>query len=228
MTHRSSISAYISSIAISILLVMPMNMQAQGKKNVEKADTVALFKGFAVSVDLFGLAQKVMGSYGQYEASLRINLKDKYFPIFELGLGETDHTSDVSQTKYKTAAPYFKIGADFNVMKNKHDSYRIYVGLRYAFTSFKYDVSNPTVTDPVWVEEVSYDYSGIKGSYSWAEIVFGVDAKICGPFHLGWSLRYRNRISHNNGDLGNTWYVPGFGKNGGNNIGGTFNVIFDI
>lgn len=207
---------------------MPMNMHAQGKKSAEKTDTVALFKGFAVSVDLFGLAQKAMGSYGQYEAALRINLKDKYFPIFELGLGETDHTSDVSQTTYKTTAPYFKIGVDFNILKNKHDIYRLYFGLRYAFTSFKYDVSNPTVTDPVWGEDVSYSYSGVKCSYNWAEIVFGVDAKICGPFHLGWSLRYRSRMSHNNGDLGNTWYIPGFGKNGGNNIGGTFNVIFDI
>ncbi len=228
MTHRSSISAYISSIAISILLLMPMNMHAQGKKGTEKTDTVAFFKGLAVSADLFGIAQKMMGSYGQYEAALRINLKDKYFPIFELGLGETDHTSDVSQTSYKTTAPYFKIGVDFNVLKDKHDIYRVYFGLRYAFTSFKYDVSNPTVTDPVWGEDVSYDYSGIKCSYNWAEIVFGVDAKICGPFHLGWSLRYRSRMSHNNGELGNTWYVPGFGKNGGNNIGGTFNVIFDI
>ncbi|MCD8297682.1 MAG: DUF6048 family protein [Prevotella sp.] len=228
MTHRLSISAFISSIAISALLLLPLSVHAQGGKTAEQKDTVAFFRGFAVSVDLIGLAQKITGSYGQYEGALRINLKDKYFPIVELGLGQTNHTSDISQTTYKTSAPYFKIGADFNVIKNKHDDYRIFAGLRYAFTTFKYDVSNPTITDPVWGGEVSYDYQGVKCSYNWIEIVVGVDAKIYGPFHLGWSLRYRSRLSHNNGDLGKTWYVPGFGKNGNNNISGTFNVAFDI
>ena len=30
------------------------------------------------------------------------------------------------------------------------------------------------------------------------------------------------------GDYGNTWYVPGFGKQGGSRFGGTFNVSFEL
>ena len=62
----------------------------------------------------------------------------------------------------------------------------------------------------------------------WAEFVFGVDAKIWGPVRMGWSLRYKRRLFHDDGDYGNTWYVPGFGKQGGSRFGGTFNVSFEL
>ena len=31
-----------------------------------------------------------------------------------------------------------------------------------------------------------------------------------------------------NGDIGNTWYVPGYGKQGSSRIGGSFNIIFEL
>ncbi|MCD8210626.1 MAG: DUF6048 family protein [Prevotella sp.] len=228
MTSRSSISVYILSLVISFsMLLAPLNAQAQ-KKGTEEADSIAFFRGFAVSVDLVGLIQMAASSYGQYEAALRINLKDRYFPIVEVGLGRTNNTSDVTQNTYKTSAPYFKVGIDFNLLKNKHDFYRVFAGLRYAFTSFKYDLNNPEVVDPVWGEDVNYDFTGVKCSYHWAEIVVGVDAKIWGPLHLGWSLRYKNRLFHNDGDLDKAWYVPGYGTSGNSKIGGTFTFTVDI
>ena len=172
--------------------------------------------------------QMVFGDYGQYEAALRINLKDRYFPIVELGIGKADHNDDATDITYKTSAPYAKIGVDFNLLKNKHDIYRLFAGARYAFTSFKYDLSHPGMTDPVWGGMAPYEGYGIKCSYQWLEIVIGVDAKMWGPVHLGWSVRYRSRLSHNDGTMGNTWYVPGFGKAGSSSLGGTFNIAIDI
>lgn len=227
MTHQRNISSYISSIAISIMLLCAMAANAQ-EKNIEKKDSVSFFRGFAVSVDLVGPIQMLTGDYGQYEAALRINLKDKYFPVLELGIGKTDHDNDVTQISYKTTAPYAKIGVDFNLLKNKHDIYRLYAGVRYAFTSFKYDLSHPEITDPVWGGTAQYSAEGVQCNYHWIEALIGVDAKIWGPLHLGWSLRYKSRISYNDGDLGNSWYVPGFGKTGSSTIGGTFNVAIDI
>lgn len=211
-----------------LLAVVPLTGTAQNKNKTVADDDVSLFNGLAVSVDLVGPAQMLFGDYGQYEAALRINLRDKYFPVFELGIGRADHDDDVTQISYKTSAPYAKIGVDFNVLKNKHDIYRLYVGVRYAFTSFKYDLSHPGVTDPVWGGTAEYHADDVKCSYSWAEALIGVDAKIWGPIHLGWSIRYRSRMSYDNGDFGKSWYVPGFGKNGSSTIGGTFNVAIDI
>ncbi|WP_262502568.1 DUF6048 family protein [Hoylesella shahii] len=46
--------------------------------------------------------------------------------------------------------------------------------------------------------------------------------------HLGWSARYRRRLTHNDGDAGNVWYVPGFGKTGTSRLGATFNIIITL
>ena len=209
-------------------MLVPSAACAKDDGNKAANDSVPLFCGFAVSADLVGPVQMLIGDYGQYEAALRINLKDRYFPIVELGIGKADHDDDVTNIKYKTSAPYFKIGADFNLLKNKHDVYRLYAGARYAFTSYKYDLSHTGMKDPVWGNTAPYEAEGVKCSCQWLEAVIGVDAKMFGPVHLGWSLRYRSRLSHDDGALGNSWYVPGFGKSGGSNIGGTFNVIIDI
>lgn len=212
---------------------MVNNIQASAQqKNKQTAeaptDTIPLFRGVAVSADLAGIAQIAFSDYGQYEAALRINLKDKYFPIIELGYGQANSENIISKLSYKTKAPYGRIGMDFNLMKNKHDIYRIYGGFRYAYTSFKFDVEGIGITDPVWGDQVEYSAKGIKASYHWLEAVFGLDAKIWGPIRLGWSFRYKRRLIHNDGSIGSTWYVPGYGKQGGTRLGGTFNVSIEL
>lgn len=229
MTLQRNICSYISGIAISLLLMLAtLTTAAQDKNKPVEDKDVPLLNGFSVSVDLVGPVQMFIGDYGQYEAALHVNLKDKYFPAFELGYGRADHDDDVTQISYKTSAPYFKIGVDFNLLKNKHDIYRLFAGVRYAFTSFKYDISHPGVSDPVWGNIAEYSATDVKSSYQWIEALIGVDAKIWGPIHLGWSVRYHSRLSYKDGDVGESWYVPGYGKSGNSAFGGTFNVTIDI
>ena len=176
---------------------MTNNVWGQEKTNIAIAnteDSIPLFRNISVSFDLVGLAQMAFGDYGQYEGGLRVNLKDKYFPVVEVGLGKANAKDDATRLSYKTQAPYFRVGCDINVMKNKHDINRLYGGLRYG----------------------------------WVEFVFGVDAKIWGPIRLGWTARYKRRLFHNDGDVGNTWYVPGYGKEGNTRLGGTFNVTIEL
>ncbi len=229
MTLRRNICAYISRLAISLaLLSLTPPAAAQNREQPVSDDDVPFLNGFSVSVDLVGPVQMLVSDYGQYEAGLRVNLKDKYFPALEVGIGRADHDDDVTQISYKTSAPYFKIGVDFNILKNKHDIYRLFAGARYAFTSFKYDLSHPGLSDPIWGNTAEYSANDVKGSYHWAEALIGVDVKIWGPVHLGWSLRYRSRLSYSEGEVGKSWYVPGYGKSDSSAFGGTFNVAIDI
>ena len=219
------------AIVLSLLVINNIQISAQqkGKQIAETpSDTIPLFRGVALSADLAGIAQMAFSDYGQYEAALRINLKDKYFPIIELGYGKADAENVISKLSYKTSAPYGRIGIDFNLMKNKHDIYRIYGGFRYAYTSFKFDVEGHDITDPIWGDHVKYSAKDVKVNYHWLEAVFGLDAKIWGPIRLGWSFRYKRRLIHDDGNIGNTWYVPGYGKQGGTRLGGTFNVAFEL
>lgn len=238
MIFRSSISTSIlRNIVFSLLLLtITPDVSAQKPRNntQEKIhansvdDSIPFFRGFQVKADMVGLVQKMVSDYGQYEAGVRVNLRDKYFPVIELGLGKADHTDIITQTSYDASAPYGKIGMDFNIMKNKHDIYRVLIGLRYAYTSFKFNVEHADLTDPVWGGTTPFVGHDIKANFHWAEVLAGVDAKIWGPLHLGWSVRYKRRLKYDNGDLGNVWYVPGFGKQGSSRITGTFDISLEF
>lgn len=217
------------ALLMVLLLAVPAAAQSGSKRmGLTERDTVPLFRGFSVSVDVVGPVMKMVGDYGQYEAALHLNLRDRYFPVVEVGYAQCDHKEETTQLSYKTNAPYFRAGCDFNVLKNKHDIYRLFVGGRYGFTSFKYDLSHPGVSDPVWGGTSEYAAEGVSCSYHWLELGVGVDVKIVGPLHLGWSVRYKQRISANEGELGKSWYVPGYGKTGTTGFGALFNVAFDI
>ena len=201
---------------------------AQEKKMVQAEDSIPFFRGVAVSADLVGAVEYLASDHGQFEAAVRFNLKDKVYPVFEVGYGMCDYDDDVTKIHYETDAPYARIGVDFNILKNKHDVYKLFCGLRYGFTSFDLDVTRPGLKDPVWGVPAEYGGEGMKCNYHWIEAAMGVDAKIWGPLHLGWSIRYRQRISYDCGTLGECWYVPGYGKAGTSRIGGIFNITIDI
>lgn len=231
MTRRLSISTYILTLVASIVLLMslPTTAQAQIKLFRMEKDSIPFFRGFSVSFDLVGPAKLMLSTCGEYEGALRINLHDQWFPIFELGIGRANHENDeVTSLTYKTTAPYFRLGMDINLMKRKHQSNRIYAGLRYAFTSYKVDITRENMPDPVWQSKTHFGYKDMACSMHWAEVVVGIDAKVFGPLHLGWMVRYKRRLIHNDGEMGNTWYVPGFGKNDKDNLSANFNVIIDI
>ena len=210
------------------LLLLPMQVRAQHVPGLQP-DTLPLFRGFAISTDLVGILQMQLGDYGQYEAALRLNLRNRYFPIIEAGVGKANHEEDVvTGISYSTKAPFFRLGCDFNVAKNKRSDNRIYAGLRYAFTNYKADLFRKPFKDPVWNRDASYCVEGSKCNQHWVEVVFGVDAQVLGPLHLGWSARYKRRLFHDDGITGKTWYVPGYGTQDDSNLSATFNIIVDI
>ena len=225
---RPFISISIRRLAISLLLLVSLSASAQQKFFSIQKDSIPFFRGFAVSFDLVGAGMVALSDYGQYEAALRLNLHDEWFPIVEAGVGKASHFDEVTQLDYSTSAPYFKIGIDKNMLRDKHGPNRLYVGLRYGFTSYKVDITRLVSYDPVWQWETSYSIKDAACKYHWAELVVGVDAKIFGPLHLGWSVRYKQRLAHSEeANLEKTWYVPGFGGYD-DKLGGTFNVIIDI
>ena len=230
MTYRTRISTSISRLIVSLLLLtLALSAQAQAKVFSLEKDSIPFFRGFAVSFDLVGPAMLALTDRGEYEGALRVNLHDQWFPIFEMGVGRANHEDDeVTGITYKTTAPYFRIGMDWNVLKKKHGPNRMYAGFRYAFTSFNVDIIRENLPDPVWLSQTGFGIKDLSCVMHWAEIVFGIDAKIMGPLHLGWSVRYKRPLYHKNGDIGNIWYVPGFGTGSDDQLAANFNVIIDI
>ncbi len=238
MTHHRICTSILSSIAISLLLFFSLDSAAQTSRPTkaqqekmrlkEIEDSIPWFRGVAVKFDLVGAVEKAVSSYGQLEVGARVNLKDRYFPTLELGLGSAEEDNEVTSIYYKTSAPYFKVGCDFNILKNRHDIYRVFAGARVATTSFKFDIYHPDVTDPIWGGETAFSGTDVEASCTWAELLGGVEAKIWGPLKLGWSVRYKRRLKHDDSTFGNVWYVPGYGKKGSSHIDATFDIIVQV
>lgn len=204
--------------------------EVQKKAEEKLTDKPApVFAGVAVSADLVGIYMKLANhNYVPLEVSARLNFKEKYFPVFELGYGESDYQHEETNNTYRTKAPYFRIGMDYNFKKNWRSGSRLFAGVRYAFTSFNYDIASPGFSDPVWNQEYNFNFKGLHANSHWGELIFGLETRLWSIFRLGWDVRYKVRISHSESSIGSPWYVPGFGKFGSTCLGGSFRAIFDI
>ena len=191
--------------------------------------SVPTFAGLSLSADFAGAFLATTRGVGNYEAALRLNLKNTYFPVVELGWGVCDQISDATQLHYKLHAPYGRIGVDYNVKKDKQSLNRVFVGLRYGYSNYVYDLYSGGLVDMRWKTNVPFQYLDQSGSAHWGEAVFGLQTSLWKFVHLGWSVRYRLRIAEQQAAAGRAWYVPGLGRNiGGSNFAGTFQLVFDL
>ena len=184
------------------------NPPKEEKKETEEV-SFPLYNGVTVSVDLWGIGSKVLGGdFLSSEVAVDVNLKNRFFPIVELGYGGADAWND-NGTHYKSNAPYFRVGINYNALyKKKFDNY-LFVGLRYAMSSFKYDIEalsvddpiyggsigNPNQTDDIWGGSLPFNHQGMKGSMQWVEFCVGIRAHIWKQFYMGWGLRFKFRTS---------------------------------
>ena len=187
------------------------------------------FQGFTVSADLFPIGQRLFSDFGGFEGGLKLSLLNTYLPVVELGFGNCDHEDDNTHIRYKTSAPYFRIGLDYNLLKNKFQDNRLYIGARYGFSSYKFDISGPELTDPFWGGTQSFSYTGISTTSHWVEFVAGVQVKMLSKFHLGWTVRLKRELSSSKSDYSLPYYIPGYGTTTGDTCwGASFHLIFDL
>lgn len=202
--------------------------EALGKTPEKKA---RFFNGFGVGVDFVGLVQKSIGAdWAQMEVLARMNIRERFFPVFELGLGEADHEGRDLDNHFHVRSPYFRLGCDYNIRYKHLDGYRFFVGLRYGFSFYKYDLTSPSpITDPVWGTSQPFDLQGLSGNAHWAEVVIGLETRLWSIIRLGWDIRFKLLITQKAHEVGQPWYIPGLGKQpDGIGWGGTFKLMFDI
>ncbi len=194
----------------------------------EKAHIV-LFQGFTLSVDVFGPISYMVSDYGTAEAALRLNLKNTYFPIVEVGYGKCTTEDFNTQVSYKVNAPYARIGLDFNMLKDKFQSNRLYLGARYGVSAYKYDLAGPTMTDPIWGGSGAFDIPQTNCTSHWLEVLMGVEVQIYKNFHMGWAIRYKKELASTKNDYAKPNCIPGYGYTTNASCwGGTYSLIFDL
>ncbi|MCQ2222232.1 MAG: DUF6048 family protein [Bacteroidaceae bacterium] len=221
-------SRYICILVSLLCLCLPVSAK-QSKYRVEKEMPKArLLNGIGVGVDGVGFIMKAMsGRFANMEVSGRLNLLEKYFPIVELGIGECTREGNEQPTKFHTSAPYFRIGADYNLTKKRNGN-RFLVGLRYGVSNFKYDYANPDFKDEVYGGATPLEFKDLEGKAQWVEACAGVETKLWSFVRLGFNIRYKMNIYKKFSPHGDPWFVPGYGKFDTSTWGGSVNLMFDI
>ncbi|MBR3941155.1 MAG: hypothetical protein IKJ71_03215 [Bacteroidaceae bacterium] len=189
------------------------------------------FRSIAVSADVFGFAYSLLEEFTSSEFAVEANFGNRIYPIAEVGLGWCSTTDETTGIEYKTNAPYYRVGVNYNFSttnEKPNPNYGIFGIARFAWTSCEYDVTTPPIIDPVWGGTAALDLNGVKGTATWAEIGVGVRVKIAKNFHMGWSIRYKARISQEKASNSQMWYIPGYGINKSTCFGGTYNLIYEI
>ena len=231
---KKSISTYIIALLVlSSLLACPARLSAQNVQSRQTGDTnqQPLFQGIMVGVDVYGFLSQALGSnIRSTEASIEANLQNRFFPVVEFGYGSIDTTDDETDIHFKTSAPFFRLGVNYNVFYKKPELPGcLTVGLRYGFSSFKYDVQAPDLTDPNWGHtQVPVSYTGVKSNVGWLEAVVGLRANVYKDFHLGLNLRYRSRLNMSKNEHSEPYYIPGYGQGKSSSIGVTYSIIYKL
>ena len=195
----------------------------------EEKEHLVLFQGFTLEADVYGPVAYLISDYGTIGGALRLNLKNTFFPIVEAGYGKCKKEDFNTKVTYKVGAPYARVGLDINMLRDKFQNNRLYLGARYGISTYQYDMICPAMTDPIWGGSEPFNMKGIDCTSHWAEVVMGVEVSIYKNFHMGWSVRYKREISSTKSDFAKPSCIPGYGYTTNATCwGATYSLIFDL
>ena len=249
------ISKYIISLLLLLAFIAPQPIQAQQRNNRQASQqqkkkrektlpevTYPLMNGIDVGVDVLGPVLKVFGSdFMSAEAMVDVNLYNRYFPTVEVGFGGGKAINDYD-VSIKSSAPYFRLGIDYNTFWKKAHGNLLLVGLRYGFSTGKYDVVVPDMTNPeytdgatqtnltdhIWGDTSNYVHEGMSHTMHWVEFTLGLRANVAKCIKMGLMLRIKYKLKASVDKYGDPYYIPGFGRYDSNNTGITYSIIYQL
>lgn len=249
------ISKYIISLLLLLTFIAPQPIQAQQRNNRQASQqqkkkrektlpevTYPLMNGIDVGVDVLGPVLKVFGSdFMSAEAMVDVNLYNRYFPTVEVGFGGGKAINDYD-VSIKSSAPYFRMGIDYNTFWKKAHGNLLLVGLRYGFSTGKYDVVVPDMTNPeytdgatqtnltdhIWGDTSNYVHEGMTHTMHWVEFTLGLRANVAKRIKMGLMLRIKYKLKASVDKYGDPYYIPGFGRYDSNNTGITYSIIYQL
>ncbi len=182
---------------------------------VEK-DTLPLYRGIRFELDLAPIASYFInkGERISYEAGVSVDLKNKYFPTFEMGYGNADRIND-SGVGFTSKALFARIGADINLMKQKKDqkptNNLFYAGFRLGMAPVTYSYTNFSILNDYWGNAVTTNFIDQNTLAKWYEVLLGIRVEIAPKLYMGWTVRLKKPIG--SAKLGKVypWYIPGYG-----------------
>lgn len=186
-----------------------------------------LLHAVTVGVDVWDPVMKILGQqYGGIGFWGELSLHNRFKPVVEFGLSSADISPDGFNYTFKSPmAPYFKIGAGYNVFYNSNPDYQLVFGIRYGFTPYKWHISGQTNAG-YWPSQ-PIDIPDQKATAGYFELTAGIKVKIYRGISLGWHIKYHSLIHESKSAYGKPMYIPGYGKRG-TPISGGFSIMYTL
>lgn len=182
----------------------------------------------AVSADIATPLMRAFGQhYGIAEFAAELNLHNRYMPVIEIGLGQSDYHPDNNNYHYHTGVtPFFRLGMNYGFLYNSNPDYMFVAGLRYGLSPFSFNVTDVTQNpDAYWGPGATFDIPSQHVTVGYLQFLLGLRVKIIGPVSLGWTVRYQTILHQSATPYGEPWYIPGYGSRG-NALSFTFSITY--
>lgn len=241
MQYRNKLVIYLALL----LLAIPYTIVAQdgnrkpdsqskseGKPEPKGEDkdtyTPAKFNGVTIGVDISSPILSLFSQqYCNYEFSIDAGFYNRFYPVYEVGIGVANEVAEESNYTYKVKPSFYnRIGLNYNIIHKKDSPGLFYVGLRYGFSVASYDLEDITISSSYW-ETTASNLSIPNGTSisHWGEGVAGIQLKLYKGLMMGWSVRYKILFNSSSNNNANTWIIPGYGKTD-NPIGFTYTINY--
>lgn len=196
---------------------------------VKKSMQYPLLTSASVMVDLWNPLMRAFGQhYGLIGFGAQLSLHNRYLAAFETGLGLANNRPSDNNFRYKSPmSVYFRVGMDYNFLYNSTTDYQFFMGVRFGFSPFNYDITDIDIVSEYWGEVAHPEIPTQHSTVTWWEINIGLQVKLWGPISAGWSFRYHNIMNETKNAYGLPWYIPGYGARGGS-IAGALNITYTI
>ncbi len=212
----------ISLFFISLLLITASLFSQETKK-----DSIVIkdIYGLRVGLDLSNPIRTFFDSDRKaIELVADYRLNKKFYAATEIGFLDNFRAED--NFDFSTKGQYIKLGVNYNTYKNwLNMDNEIYIGTRYAFSTFSQTLESYTVTSDITLPETSntnaQKFSGLNAN--WIEFVLGLKTEVFSNIFLGFSLSAKKMIATKEPKNFKNLYVPGFDRVFLNDSGFGFN-----
>ncbi len=113
-----------------------------------------LYNGMSVGVNFGDAVMMAIGDrFGSFDIHADVSLHNWFFPVVEAGIGFADATPKKNNFTYRVSPSFYtKAGLDYNFLYKSDPAYRLFLGLRAGFSSFRYSVEGVSISDDYWGE----------------------------------------------------------------------------
>jgi hypothetical protein len=189
------------------------NAWAQNGEDTE--EKMPLFQGIKLEIDAFSAVMSAVNreTYS-FEGNIQLNLREKYFPIVEIGFAGANKTS-INDYNFRTNGFFARIGMDYNLLKPNASDTRIhryfFIGGRYGFSPFSYDITNVVINNGDWGGSEVRNFYGVTTTKHWFEAVAGLRVEVLHNIYMGWNVRLKMQLGNEKYGEISPWFIPGIG-----------------